>query len=109
MQDRYRVVTGPPLSPSSVSAEELEGLADALNALSHPAATALNDLTVNAVELAFNSLSPRHRQDLLDRLGIRIAALGGQASPCAETFWAGCSASHGSTPAHAGSKDSHTS
>ncbi|WP_328369091.1 hypothetical protein OG800_43010 [Streptomyces sp. NBC_00445] len=74
MQDRYRVVTGPPLSPSSVSAEELEGLADALNALSHPAATALNDLTVNAVELAFNSLSPRHRQDLLDRLGIRIAA-----------------------------------
>ncbi|MGP4052961.1 hypothetical protein [Streptomyces sp. 2A115] len=74
MQDRYRVVTGPPLSPSSVSAEELEGLADALNALPHPAATALNDLTVNAVELAFNSLSPRHRQDLLDRLGIRIAA-----------------------------------
>ncbi|WP_420312458.1 hypothetical protein ACOB87_37230 [Streptomyces sp. YS-B37] len=74
MQDRYRVVTGPSLSPSSVSAEELEGLADSLNALPHPVATALNDLTVNAVELAFNSLSPRHRQDLLDRLGIRIAA-----------------------------------
>ncbi|MFF7276197.1 hypothetical protein [Streptomyces griseorubiginosus] len=74
MQDRYRVVTGPPLSPSSVSAEELEGLADALNALTHPAVTALNDLTVNAVELAFNSLSPRDRQDLLGSLGIRIAA-----------------------------------
>ncbi|MDQ0935785.1 hypothetical protein [Streptomyces turgidiscabies] len=74
MQDRYRVVTGPPLSPPSVLAEELEGLADALNALTHPALTALNDLTVNAVELAFNSLSPRGRQDLLDSLGIRIAA-----------------------------------
>ncbi|MGW0869266.1 hypothetical protein ACWD3Z_02120 [Streptomyces sp. NPDC002740] len=74
MQDRYRVVTGPPLSPPSVSAEELEGLADALNALTHPALTALNALTVNAVELAFNSLSPRDRQDLLDSLGIRIAA-----------------------------------
>ncbi|MFJ8059480.1 hypothetical protein [Streptomyces sp. NPDC096142] len=74
MQDRYRVVTGPPLSPPNVSAEELQGLADALNALTHPVATALNHLTVHAVELAFNSLSPRYRQDLLNRLGIRIAA-----------------------------------
>ena len=74
MQDRYRVVTGPPLSPPNILAEDLEGLADALNALTHPALTALNDLTVNAVELAFNSLSPRGRQDLLDSLGIRIAA-----------------------------------
>ncbi|WP_328409965.1 hypothetical protein OG542_09710 [Streptomyces violaceus] len=74
MQDCYRVVTGPPLSPPSVSAEELQGLADALNALTNPAVTALNDLTVDMVELAFNSLSPRDRQKLLGSLGIRMAA-----------------------------------
>ncbi|PAZ14818.1 hypothetical protein CLM62_17905 [Streptomyces sp. SA15] len=74
MQDRYRVVTGPPLSPSRVSVEGLEGLAAALNALEHPAVTALNDLTVGMVELAFNSLPPRDRQELLGSLGIRMAA-----------------------------------
>ncbi|MGW1403525.1 hypothetical protein ACWCRF_33910 [Streptomyces sp. NPDC002405] len=74
MQDRYHVVTGPPLSPSSVSAEELEGLAAALNALEHPAVAALNDLTVGMVELAFNSLPPKNRQRLLGGLGIRMAA-----------------------------------
>ncbi|WP_338895658.1 hypothetical protein WBG99_07970 [Streptomyces sp. TG1A-60] len=74
MQDRYRVVTGPPWSPSSVSAQDLEGLAAALNALDHPAVTALNDLTADMVELAFNSLRPKDRQELLGRLGIRIAA-----------------------------------
>ncbi|MER6497974.1 hypothetical protein ABT218_00800 [Streptomyces sp. NPDC001455] len=74
MQDHYDVVTGPPLSPSSVSAEELEGLAAALNALEHPAAAALNDLSVGMVELAFNSLSPKNRQRLLGGLGIRMAA-----------------------------------
>ncbi|MFJ2816834.1 hypothetical protein [Streptomyces sp. NPDC087294] len=73
MQDRYRVVTGPPLSPSRVSVEALGGLAAALNALEHPAA-ALNDLTVDMVELAFNSLPPTHRQGLLGSLGIRMAA-----------------------------------
>ncbi|MGV9760244.1 hypothetical protein ACWDUC_31110 [Streptomyces tricolor] len=74
MQDRYLVVTGPPLSPPSVSAEELEGLADALNALEHPAAAALSDLTAGMVELAFNSLPPKKRQRLLGGLGIRMAA-----------------------------------
>ncbi|MFF8594362.1 hypothetical protein ACF061_23505 [Streptomyces sp. NPDC015220] len=74
MQDRYRVVTGPPLSPPSASAEDLEGLAAALNGLEHPAAAALNDLTADMVELAFNSLPPRERQELLGSLGIRMAA-----------------------------------
>ncbi|MEU0270855.1 hypothetical protein [Streptomyces sp. NPDC006307] len=74
MQDRYRVVTGPPLSPSGASVEGLEGLADALNALEHPAAAALNDLTVDMVELAFNSLAPKDRQQLLRSLGIHMAA-----------------------------------
>jgi hypothetical protein len=74
MQDRYRVVTGPPWSPPSVSAEELEDLATALNALDSPAVAALNDLTADMVELAFNSLRPKHRQDLLTSLGIRMSA-----------------------------------
>ncbi|MFF7091012.1 hypothetical protein ACFY9A_01265 [Streptomyces rubradiris] len=74
MQDRYRVVTGPPWSPPSVSAEDLEGLAVALNALGSPAAAALNDLTADMVELAFNSLRPKHRQELLTSLGIRMSA-----------------------------------
>ncbi|MGW1810017.1 hypothetical protein [Streptomyces sp. NPDC002078] len=74
MQDRYRVVTGPPLSPPDVSRKELEGLAAALNALEHPAAAALADLTVGNVELAFNSLPPKDRQELLGDLGIRMAA-----------------------------------
>jgi hypothetical protein len=74
MQDRYRVVTGPPLSPANVSAQDLEGLAAALNALGTPAIAALNDLTVDMVELAFNSLRPRDRQELLRNLGIRMAA-----------------------------------
>ncbi|WP_432094741.1 hypothetical protein [Streptomyces sp. bgisy100] len=73
MHDRYHVVTGPPLSPPSASAEKLSGLAAALNALEHPAA-ALNDLTVDMVELAFNSLPPKDRQKLLGNLGIRMAA-----------------------------------
>ncbi|WP_030191158.1 hypothetical protein [Streptomyces violaceorubidus] len=74
MQDRYRVVTGPPWSPPSVSAEDLEGLAAALNALESPAVAALNDLTADMVELAFNSLRPKHRQELLTSLGIRMSA-----------------------------------
>ncbi|MEV5342105.1 hypothetical protein AB0K93_27030 [Streptomyces sp. NPDC052676] len=73
MHDRYRVITGPPLSPPSVSAEGLETLAAKLNALERPAA-ALSDLTVDMVELAFNSLPHRTRQELLQALGIRIAA-----------------------------------
>ncbi|MEV7158801.1 hypothetical protein AB0N77_29965 [Streptomyces misionensis] len=74
MQDRYRVVTGPPWSPPSVSAEDLEGLAAALNALQSPAIAALNDLTADMVELAFNSLRPKQRQELLTSLGIRMSA-----------------------------------
>lgn len=74
MQDRYHVVAGPPLSPQGVSPERLGALAAALNALEHPAAGALEDLTAGMVELAFNSLPPKHRQDLLRRLGIRMAA-----------------------------------
>ncbi|AQW49514.1 hypothetical protein ACIQPP_46990 [Streptomyces violaceusniger] len=74
MQDCYHVVTGPPWSPPSVSAQDLEGLAAALNALEPPAVAALNDLTVDMVELAFNSLRPKDRQEFLGSLGIRIAA-----------------------------------
>ncbi|OKJ62210.1 hypothetical protein AMK27_15190 [Streptomyces sp. CB02009] len=74
MHDRYRVITGPPMSPPTASAEDLEGLAAALNALDHPVGAALNELTVDMVELAFNSLPPRDRQKLLGGLGIRMAA-----------------------------------
>ncbi|WP_318212174.1 hypothetical protein [Streptomyces sp. SJL17-1] len=74
MHDRYHVITGPPLSPPTASAEDLEGLAAALNALEPPAAVALNDFTVGMVELAFNSLPPRNRQRVLGGLGIRMAA-----------------------------------
>ncbi|MFI7319097.1 hypothetical protein [Streptomyces venezuelae] len=74
MQDRYRVVMGPPWSPPDASPQELESLAAALNALEAPAATAVNDMTVDMVELAFNSLRPKDRQDLLGSLGIRMAA-----------------------------------
>ncbi|WP_436739366.1 hypothetical protein [Streptomyces sp. BBFR102] len=74
MQEPYRVVPGPPLSPSDVAAESLEVLAASLNAFDHPAASALDDLTVEMVELAFNSLRPKDRQGLLRHLGIRMAA-----------------------------------
>ncbi|MCX5380845.1 hypothetical protein [Streptomyces sp. NBC_00091] len=74
MQDRYRAVTGLPWSPPSASAEALEGLADALNALQPPVLATLNGLTAGMVELAFNSLSHRDRQELLGSLGIRMAA-----------------------------------
>ncbi|MFJ8749080.1 hypothetical protein ACIREO_07070 [Streptomyces sp. NPDC102441] len=42
--------------------------------MTSPAAAAVHDLPVSAVELAFNSLLPKGRQHLLDSLGIRIAA-----------------------------------
>ncbi|WP_338701928.1 hypothetical protein V2W30_31700 [Streptomyces sp. Q6] len=74
MHDHYRVITGLPWSPPSVSAEDLEGLAAALNTLDSPAVAALNDLTADMVELAFNSLRPKHRQELLSSLGIRMSA-----------------------------------
>ncbi|MGW0120186.1 hypothetical protein [Streptomyces sp. NPDC003327] len=74
MHDLYHVITGPPLSPPTVSAEDLKGLAAALNALKHPVDAALSELTVDMVELAFNSLTPKERQKLLGSLGIRMAA-----------------------------------
>ncbi|MFJ2782005.1 MULTISPECIES: hypothetical protein [unclassified Kitasatospora] len=74
MHDRYRVITGPPLSPPVASAEDLEGLATALNALKHPVDATMSGFTVDMVELAFNSLAPRERQRLLGNLGIRMAA-----------------------------------
>ncbi|MFJ6722363.1 hypothetical protein [Streptomyces sp. NPDC091259] len=73
MHDRYEVITGQPLSPPAVSAKDLEGLASALNALEHPLG-AMNELTADMVELAFNSLRPGDRQRLLGSLGIRMAA-----------------------------------
>ncbi|MBC3992112.1 hypothetical protein H8N00_25175 [Streptomyces sp. AC563] len=74
MQDRYHVVTKPPWSPPSASTQNLEALAAALNVLDAPATSALDDLTVDMVELAFNSLGPKARQELLGSLGIRLAA-----------------------------------
>ncbi|MGW2748223.1 hypothetical protein [Streptomyces sp. NPDC001450] len=74
MQDRYRVVAGPPMSPPAVSVESLEALAAALNALGQPTMTALDQLTAGLVELAFNSLRPKDRQQLLGGLAIRMAA-----------------------------------
>ncbi|MFJ9707322.1 hypothetical protein [Streptomyces sp. NPDC101234] len=74
MQDRYHVVTGPPWSPPNASAEDLQDLAAALNTLESPAVAALNDFTADMVELAFNSLRPKDRQQFLGSLGIRIAA-----------------------------------
>ncbi|MFE9846652.1 hypothetical protein [Streptomyces goshikiensis] len=74
MHDSYHVITGPPLSPPTVSAEALQGLASALNALEDPVGGAANELTADMVELAFNSLPPKHRQELLGSLGIRMAA-----------------------------------
>ncbi|MFD9420746.1 hypothetical protein ACFWC9_39660 [Streptomyces goshikiensis] len=73
MHDRYDVITEQPLSPPTVSAKDLKGLAAALNALEHPLG-ALNELTAEMVELAFNSLPPGDRQRLLGSLGIRMAA-----------------------------------
>ncbi|MFD8913692.1 hypothetical protein [Streptomyces sp. NPDC059575] len=74
MQDRYHVVAGPPLSPRDVPVEGLGILAAALNALDHPAAAALDGLTAAMVELAFNSLPPKYRQEMLRGLGIHLAA-----------------------------------
>ncbi|WP_374985372.1 hypothetical protein [Streptomyces fradiae] len=74
MQDRYRVVTEPPWSPPSASTEKLDDLAAALNNLDNPAVATLSDFTADMVELAFNSLPPKARQDLLRGIGIRIAA-----------------------------------
>ncbi|CAM5674057.1 hypothetical protein SHIRM173S_12236 [Streptomyces hirsutus] len=42
------------MSPPDVSVESLETLASALNALGQPATAALDQLTANMVELAFN-------------------------------------------------------
>ncbi|MET8980500.1 hypothetical protein ABZX85_33320 [Streptomyces sp. NPDC004539] len=74
MHDPYHVIAEPPLSPHGVSTGELEALASALNALQAPVAAVLDDLTVPMVERAFDSLPYKERQELLDRLGIRMTA-----------------------------------
>ncbi|MEV7084953.1 hypothetical protein AB0O07_03460 [Streptomyces sp. NPDC093085] len=74
MHDRYHVNAEPPLSPAGTPPELLGPLAAALNALDAPVAGALDDLTCDMVELAFNSVTYKERQALLGRLGIRLAA-----------------------------------
>ncbi|MFB7674216.1 hypothetical protein ACFC26_22660 [Kitasatospora purpeofusca] len=74
MDDIYEPVLTPPLSPPETTLATMRPLADALNALDRPVANALDDVTAGMVELAFNSLSPKERQHLLGRLGIKLAA-----------------------------------
>ncbi|MFJ9443779.1 hypothetical protein ACIRRH_18170 [Kitasatospora sp. NPDC101235] len=74
MHDTYLAVTDPPLSPPGTTLASLRPLADALNTLDHPVADALDEVTADMVELAFNSLSPKERQGLLRKLGIKLAA-----------------------------------
>ncbi|WP_078870909.1 hypothetical protein [Streptomyces caatingaensis] len=74
MHDRYSVKLEPPLSPPGFPVDLLTALADALNAVGTPVADALDELTPEAVGLAFNSTSPQERQGLLHRLGINLAA-----------------------------------
>ncbi|MER5661783.1 hypothetical protein [Streptomyces mirabilis] len=74
MHDRYRVISKPPLSPPGISPELLKSLAAALNACGTPVADALDELTPDMVELAFNSITSQERQHLLRGLGINLAA-----------------------------------
>ncbi|MFD0397901.1 hypothetical protein ACFVHI_07440 [Kitasatospora sp. NPDC127121] len=74
MDDTYEAVPEPPLSPPGTTLATLQPLANALNALGHPVADVLDDVTAGMVELAFNSLSPKERQRLLGKLGIKLAA-----------------------------------
>lgn len=74
MHDSYRVKAEPPLSPPGTLPELLTPLADALNATGHILADWLDELTRDQVELAFNSLAPKERQELLRRVGIHLAA-----------------------------------
>ncbi|WP_225844916.1 hypothetical protein [Streptomyces sp. HPF1205] len=74
MHDRYHVDANPPLSPPGTPRELLEALADALNASGNLVQDALDELTPDLVELAFNSINPKERQRLLRNLGINLAA-----------------------------------
>ncbi|MGW0556530.1 hypothetical protein ACWDZ6_20365 [Streptomyces sp. NPDC002926] len=74
MHDRYLVRAEPPLSPPGTSTQHLESLAAALNAAGTPVADALDELTSDMVELAFNSITSKDRQRLLRKLGIKLAA-----------------------------------
>ncbi|WP_035793726.1 hypothetical protein [Kitasatospora mediocidica] len=74
MDDTYEAVPEPPLSPPGTTLATLRPLANALNALGHPVADILDDVTAGMVELAFNSLTPKERQRLLGKLGIKLAA-----------------------------------
>ncbi|MFE0170908.1 hypothetical protein ACFWZ2_01210 [Streptomyces sp. NPDC059002] len=74
MHDRYRVVAEPPMSPPDAPVELLGSLAAALNDLDSPCAGALDELTEDMVELAFQSIASKDRQVLLRTLGIKLAA-----------------------------------
>ncbi|MFI6698064.1 hypothetical protein ACIBJC_03670 [Streptomyces sp. NPDC050509] len=74
MHDRYYVSAEPPLSPPGTPPALLGSLAAALNALGTPVADALDELTSDMVELAFNSVTYKERQALLRGLGINLAA-----------------------------------
>lgn len=74
MHDQYKVKAEPPLSPPGTPVGLLGELAAALNMLGRPTVDTLNAVTVDMIELAFNSVTSRQRQDLLRGLGIRLAA-----------------------------------
>ncbi|MGW1651498.1 hypothetical protein [Streptomyces atratus] len=74
MHDQYKVKAEPPLSPPGTPAVLLGELAAALNKLGRPTVDTLNAVTVDMIELAFNSVTSKQRQDLLRGLGIRLAA-----------------------------------
>ncbi|MFE4358413.1 hypothetical protein [Kitasatospora sp. NPDC056800] len=74
MDDIYEAVLTPPLSPPGITIAILRPLVNALNTLDQPVANSLEDVTADMVELAFNSLSPKKRQRLLGKLGIKLAA-----------------------------------
>ncbi|GHF26614.1 hypothetical protein GCM10010218_04380 [Streptomyces mashuensis] len=74
MHDQYHVLAGPPMSPPEAPPELLKALAAALNAVGTPVADALDEVTLDALQLAFHSISPRDRQVLLRQVGIKLAA-----------------------------------
>ncbi|MFE1320901.1 hypothetical protein [Kitasatospora phosalacinea] len=74
MDDIYQAILTPPLSPPGVTRATLRPLAEALNGLGFPVGDVVDEVSTDMVELAFNSLSPKERQQLLRTLGIKLAA-----------------------------------
>ncbi|MFD7904615.1 hypothetical protein ACFV4G_20485 [Kitasatospora sp. NPDC059747] len=74
MDDSYEARPAPPYSPPGTALATLRPLANALNALDQPVAATLDEVNAGMIELAFNSLSPKERQRLLGKLGIKLAA-----------------------------------